>query len=75
MSFPEWLQFVFIPNLQRLAVDQSPWPKDCAVAPMADHYFGSQQQSATRLIRELEKIDGLISGHSHSEESLTSQIE
>src|SRR6056300_748758 len=27
MSFPEWLQFVFIPNLQRLAVDQSPWPK------------------------------------------------
>jgi len=74
MSFPEWLQFVFIPNLQSLAAGQSLWPEDCAVAPMADYYFNTQQRTAKRLIIELEKIDGLISEHSYSEELLASQI-
>lgn len=75
MSFPEWLQFVFIPNLQSLAESQSAWPEDCAVAPMADYYFDTNQQQATRLIRELEKIDALVSEHSNSEAPLAIRIE
>lgn len=70
MSFPEWLQFVFIPNLQALADEQRPWPEDCAVAPMADYYFDSENVSADRLIRELERIDRLVSAHTHSDEAL-----
>lgn len=70
MSFPEWLQFVFIPNLLALAEGQSTWPENCAVAPMADYYFDTQNVSAAQLIKELEKIDQLVSAHAHGAELL-----
>lgn len=72
MSFPEWLQFVFIPNLRTLADGEDNWPEDCAVAPMGEYYFGSQGLSVARVVRELEAIDALVSKHVHSEETLKS---
>ena len=68
MDFPEWLQFVFIPNLQALAESQSPWPAECAVTPMAEYYFAGQDIAAGRLVGVLKCVDDLVTAQACSTE-------
>ncbi len=67
LLFTEWLQFLFIPRLRRLAQAGEPLPTHCAVAPMATESFRANRQPADTVLVVLERIDGLISGdHSSS---------
>ncbi len=71
MSFPDWLQFIFIPTLHRLALDPAQeWPGDCAVAPMAEHYFVELNLPGERVVKVLQSIDLLVSRYSHSDQRL-----
>jgi uncharacterized protein YqcC (DUF446 family) len=59
LSFPQWLQFIFIPKMKYL-VDQQSLPSSCSIAPMAEEVF-AQSNHAVGLIAHLRAIDNLLS--------------
>jgi uncharacterized protein YqcC (DUF446 family) len=72
MEFPQWLQFVFVPNLTELAQSEdAQWPESCAVAPMAEYYFAEREFAASRIIRILQSIDLLVTDFSRSNQIMS----
>lgn len=61
MTFPQWLQFIFLPRMQTLIAHQSPLPSISNIAPMAEHYFASLHLHSAPLIQHLRNIDALLS--------------
>ena len=62
LTFPQWLQFVFLPRKRALIrVEQLP-PGRCEIAPLAEQYFGDSQLDATRLLRAVAALDGRLRG-------------
>ena len=60
LSFPQWLQFVFLPRMHALIDEDQPLPAKCAVAPMAELYFAGLPLGATRMIAALAELDRVI---------------
>lgn len=61
LLFTEWLQFIFIPRLRRLADIEGVLPEKCAVAPMAEEYFRAKGVAGDEIVRVLLRLDILIS--------------
>ena len=61
LTFPQWLQFIFLPRLQHLLTMKLPLPKGCAVAPMAEEYFKALPVDASPLLQSLRVVDNLLS--------------
>ncbi len=61
MSFPQWLQFVFIERIKVLVESTSPLPESCGIAPMAEEYFRVSSLTSEPLIIHLKKLDEIIS--------------
>lgn len=61
LTFVEWLQFLFIERMQEIVENDLPFPPVSGVASMAEEYFRGQEQVGRVLIRELSKMDELIS--------------
>lgn len=57
MSFPQWLQFLFIPKMRILLDNQLPLPTKIAVAPMAEQVFCGQHQP---LVEAIARLDGYL---------------
>jgi len=64
MTFPEWLQFIFIPRLAVMIEYQTPLPQASGIAPMAEEYFKLLSLDSTILIRHIQQIDSLLSSKS-----------
>lgn len=62
MSFPQWLQFVFLQKMKVLVESGQPLPAVSGIAPMAEEYFRGQQLSGQGLVQALEEMDRLLSG-------------
>lgn len=62
LSFPQWLQFVFLPTIYGMLERGEALPERCAIAPMADEYFRGASLPAEPLIIALERVDALITG-------------
>lgn len=62
LSFPQWLQFIFIPRLHFLVDQRLPLPSVSGVKPMAEHYFQALNINSELLILHIEKIDSVLSG-------------
>ncbi|MDP4548791.1 MAG: YqcC family protein [Marinobacter sp.] len=62
MSFPQWLQFVFVARMKVLLEAGQPLPSVSGIAPMAEEYFRARSESGARLIQALAHMDGLLSG-------------
>ncbi|MBE0485219.1 YqcC family protein [Marinobacter sp.] len=62
MSFPQWLQFVFLQKMKVLIESGHPLPSVSGIAPMAEEYFRGQQLSGRGLVQALEEMDRLLSG-------------
>lgn len=62
LSFPQWLQFIFIPRMLELVEQSRPLPGNCHVAPMAEEYFRPLPENTARLEAQLREIDRLLSG-------------
>nr|WP_324258808.1 YqcC family protein [Cellvibrio fontiphilus] len=60
MSFPQWLQFMFLPRLYALIEQQQDLPGYCSVAPMAEEYFSVLNLHSAPLVTHLQKIDQLL---------------
>lgn len=63
MTFPQWLQFIFLPRLYLMIEQQQDLPMHCSVAPMAEEYFSVLGLHSTPLVGHLQKIDGLLTRH------------
>ncbi len=61
LSFPQWLQFVFLPTLYHLLEEELPLPSECSIAPMAEEYFRGTGLATGPLEQSLRRIDSLLS--------------
>lgn len=62
LSFPEWLQFVFLPTMRRLIEEEQTLPERCGIAPMAEEHFRGAKLAINPLLDALEAIDEVLSG-------------
>lgn len=60
MSFPQWLQFIFLPRMYFILEQQMQLPSNCGIAPMAEQYFSVLNLPSSPLIAQLQKIDELL---------------
>jgi len=60
MTFPQWLQFIFLPRMYFIIEQQLQLPANCGIAPMAEQYFSVLRLPSSTLIAHLQKIDKLL---------------
>lgn len=60
LSFPQWLQFIFLPRMYLLIEQQLPLPANCAIAPMAEQYFSALNLHSSPLVAHLQRVDGVL---------------
>ncbi|TDT43067.1 uncharacterized protein YqcC (DUF446 family) [Halospina denitrificans] len=60
LRFPQWVQFVFLPQLSERLNADDPMPDYCEVAPMAEEYFRTEQMAADAFIEALRELDRLV---------------
>ena len=63
LSFDQWLQWILLPKMHELLVQQLPLPEDCAIQPIAEEVYDSEDAGATRLIAIIAEIDTLLTEH------------
>lgn len=63
LSFPQWLQFIFVPTMAHIIERQGELPTACEIAPMAEMHFSAEQSMATaaKLIELLRNVDESLS--------------
>jgi len=61
MTFPEWVQFVFIARLKIIIEQGAGLPAVSDIAPMAEEYFKVSSVKASGLITLIRRFDLLIS--------------
>jgi len=62
LTFPQWLQFMFLPRMYGLIEIRGALPSQCEIAPMAEEYFRPQPHlNGEPLIAQLHRIDRLLS--------------
>ncbi|WP_250657619.1 YqcC family protein [Alkalimarinus coralli] len=63
MSFPEWIQFVFIERLKCIVEQGGTLPSNSDIAPMAEEYFRGSSLNATAFVALIRAFDQLIMAH------------
>lgn len=61
LTFPQWLQFIFLPTLYRMMDAGDPLPARSGIAPMAEEYFRGSGLRSAELEVALLRIDALLS--------------
>jgi uncharacterized protein YqcC (DUF446 family) len=60
LTFPQWLQFIFLPRMHALmTVEQLPLGR-CEITPLAEQYFGGGKLDVLALLRALDALDQRI---------------
>ncbi|WP_227546074.1 YqcC family protein [Marinobacter fonticola] len=62
LTFPQWLQFIFLPRMKYLIEEDMALPAVSGIAPMAEEFFRREDASGNVVINELARIDSLLSG-------------
>lgn len=60
LTFPQWLQFIFLPRMRELIACEAPLPTACAIAPYAEEYFKRGNANVQTLLAHLIEIDTLL---------------
>lgn len=60
LSFPEWLQFIFLPRMSVIIEAQIPLPAKSQIAPMAEEFFQGQLVNGAQVCAVLLRFDKLI---------------
>lgn len=61
LTFPQWLQFIFLPALYSMLEEQQVLPERCGIAPMAEEYFRGTGLASGELVESLLRMDQLLS--------------
>jgi dTDP-4-dehydrorhamnose 3,5-epimerase len=59
MSFENWLQFIFLPNMNRIVTSREPLPEKLVLLPIAEKCYGYSAEYA-ELIGVIARIDELF---------------
>ncbi len=62
LTFPQWLQFIFLPTLYAMLEDGQALPERSGIAPMAEEYFRGTGLRSNDLVAALRRMDSLLSG-------------
>lgn len=62
LTFPQWLQFIFLPRIYFMIEQDMQLPANCSIAPMAEQYFSVLRLHSSPLIFHLQRVDELLSG-------------
>lgn len=57
LTFPQWLQWVFLPRMHQLVDAQGPLPEKCEITPMAEEYFRHHPTPNPQILGVLQGID------------------
>lgn len=60
LSFPQWVQFVFMPLLNMLIEKRALLPIKSQISPMAEEYYKVEAIDGCRLVAFFEQFDGLL---------------
>lgn len=60
LTFIQWLQFLFLPQIKQICQEAAELPAVCSIAPMAEEYFKSIQINGDTIVSHLTQIDQLI---------------
>jgi len=60
LSFPQWLQFIFLPRMNSLCEQALPLPAKCGIAPMSEEYFRPLDLDGAPLNAALARIDQIL---------------
>lgn len=60
LSFPQWVQFVFMPLLNMLIEKRALLPIKSQISPMAEEYYKVEAIDGRRLVAFFERLDGLL---------------
>ncbi len=66
LTFPQWLQFVFLPTVYAMLEEGQTLPERCGIAPMAEEYFRGTGLRSSELVAALVRIDELLSASEHN---------
>ena len=61
LTFPQWLQFIFLPTLYRMLEAGETLPARSGIAPMAEEYFRGSGLRSAELEASLLLVDSLLS--------------
>jgi uncharacterized protein YqcC (DUF446 family) len=61
LTFPQWLQFMFLPRMTGLLAANSALPTNCQIAPMGEEYFRGQAETFRALLAILAELDRALS--------------
>lgn len=62
LTFPQWLQFIFLPRVYFMIEQDMQLPANCSIAPMAEQYFSVLRLHSLPLIVHLQRVDDLLNG-------------
>lgn len=60
LTFPQWLQFIFLRKIHNLIECSAPLPTACAITPYAKEYFKRTDDGIQTLLAHLNEIDTLL---------------
>lgn len=61
LTFPQWLQFIFLPRIYFMIEQGMQLPGSCGITPMAEQYFSVLSLHSSPLIVHLQRVDDLLS--------------
>lgn len=61
LSFPQWLQWVFVPRVAAMLERGEPLPRECGIAPLAEAVFEDLDVDTRRLLELITSIDRSLS--------------
>lgn len=58
LSFDQWLQWKLLPQMHEHLSQQLPLPTNCAIAPMAEEFYGNHVggMRITRIVAEIDRL-------------------
>lgn len=64
LSFPQWVQFIFIDRMLVLVETRDELPDRCGIAPMSEEYFRNSPISGGNVTAIFHSLDVLLSSES-----------
>lgn len=61
LTFPQWIQFVFIVRLKVIVEQGGAFPEKSTIAPMVEEYFRGSSLDVARLTQLMAEFDRLVS--------------
>lgn len=60
LEFHQWVQWLLLPRMEQIVIEQLPLPANCDIAPMAEEAFKQLDAETDRLLRLISNLDSSV---------------